>query len=578
MTGTHEGKKQPGLEDQLLLLSRFTEGLRARLQASGADSTLTTVEHLRELGEELRKLQGEAQEAESEKHQLTALVDIARVINSSLELPVVLNEVVDTIIRLTGAERCFLMLRDEAGDLEILAARNWEQISLDSSELEISNTVVQQVVESGTAVLTTNARTDPRFGGQSSIIAYNLRSILCVPLIVKDELTGVIYTDNRVREGLFTRKEHDLLSAFANQAAVALENARLFNSVRRMLAEVTELKNLMEDVLTSIDNAVITAGSGDVITLCNQAAEVILGRSRDELLGSSLPALLKEFSPTLPHTLQDVKQGDERITGLELHTYLENRGGVDLSLSMTPLKNASGDTEGVTLLLDDLTEKRRLEAQHQLFEKMVSPAVVRQLDPESLQLGGTRSVITTLFADIRGYTHFSETIDPESLMQVLNQYLAMATNAILAEGGTIDKFLGDAVMAWFNAPVMQEDHADRAVRAAVQIQSMLPDLHTKLPETFRMHFGIGIHSGEALLGLVGTQKRLEYTAVGDSVNTAKRLQETAAAGQILLSRATVDQLHRHGQLSDFRKLQLEGKVQPIEVCELLAYPAESSSA
>ena len=572
-----ESKSENSLEGQLVELGQMAEGLSARMLAGTAPER-SIVENIRMMGKGLRALQEEAREAEAEKRNLRAMVEIGQVINSSLDLHTVLNEVVDTIVRLTGAERCFLMLRDEKGTLQILAARNWEQVSLESSETEISDTIVQKVVDSGKAILTTNALTDPRFGGQSSIIAYNLRSILCVPLKLKETLTGVIYADNRIREGLFTEKERDLLSAFANQAAIALENARLFESVSRTLDEVTELKNLMEDVFASIDNAVITADTDGTITLCNKASETILGSPRDCILGASLPALLATLSPDMPGHFHSVNGEDMRFTGIEVHPTLETRGSVDLSINMTPLKDADQRTEGVTLVLDDLTEKRRLEAQHQLFEKMVSPAVIQQLDPGGLQLGGTRSEITTLFADIRGYTHFSETVAPESLMGVLNAYLAMATDAILAEEGTIDKFLGDAVMAWFNAPIPQKDHAARAVRAALRIRAGLADLHLSMPEEFRLHFGIGIHSGEALLGLVGTQKRLEYTAVGDSVNTAKRLQEVAHEGQILISKATAAQLPESFQAGPFRMLQLEGKQQPIAVCELYSYGADSSSA
>jgi adenylate cyclase len=127
-------------------------------------------------------------------------------------------------------------------------ARNWERASLSLSEQEISRTIVQRVVSRGEAVVTTNAQADPRFDQQASIVAYNLRSILCIPLKLKGELTGVIYADNRIREGLFSERERNLLSAFGNQAAVALENARLFARVRRTLDDVTELNNLMDNV------------------------------------------------------------------------------------------------------------------------------------------------------------------------------------------------------------------------------------------------------------------------------------------------------------------------------------------
>lgn len=179
-------------------------------------------------------------EDEIERRNLEALAQIGQVINSSLDRTTVLNEVVDTIIRLIGAERAFLMLRNPADQLEIVTARNWERESLEPHEFEISQSIISEVMHEGEAVVTTNAQTDPRFEHQMSVITYSLRSILCVPLVAKDTQIGVIYADNRIREGLFTEKDRMLLSTFANQAAVAIENAELYEAVRRHALELEE--------------------------------------------------------------------------------------------------------------------------------------------------------------------------------------------------------------------------------------------------------------------------------------------------------------------------------------------------
>jgi class 3 adenylate cyclase len=281
-----------------------------------------------------------------------------------------------------------------------------------------------------------------------------------------------------------------------------------------------------------------------------------------------LNQLLPELSPELPPLVAEVKESERRVLGLEIHPTLGDRGPVDLSLSLTPLKTADQTTRGVTFVVEDLTEKRRLEAQRRLFGRMVSPAVIDQLDPDRLELGGTLAEITTLFADIRGFTTLGESTDPASLVGILNRYLAAAAEAILQEEGTIDKFLGDAVMAWFNAPIAQPDHRLRAARAALAIQGAVGALHRDLPETVRLQFGIGVHAGPALLGLVGTERRIEYTAIGDSVNTARRLQEHAAEGQILISRATARPIEAELNLIDHPAIQVQGKQAPIEVFEL----------
>ncbi len=568
---------RPGLGDHLLRISRKAEEIRNKLeryretlQRARLDLPIGVLDQLQQMSSTLVELQKEAEDHEQERRNLQALSEIGQVVNSSLDLQTVLNEVMDTIIRLTGAERAFLMMRDEnSGEMETLVARNWERMSLDEGEIQVSDTIVGQVATGGDAVLTTNAQTDPRFDKQESIVSYSLRSILCVPLKVKGKLIGVIYADNRAREGLFKEKERKLLMDFANQAAAALENARLFDSVKRSLDEVSELKNLMEDVFNSIVSGVLTSDIEDAITLCNRAAENILSTTREVLLGTSLRQQLASLSDDLSTKIEQVEKKDKRFRGLEVHTQIEDRGEVELSLNLSPLKTAEDATRGVAIVLDDLTEKRRLEAQRRLFERMVSPAVIDQLDPDALQLGGHRTQITTFFADIRGFTAFSEKEKPETLMTVLNRFLAAAAEAILREEGTIDKFMGDEVMAWFNAPMPQKDHTLRAVRSAIALKSSVEALHQELSKDVRLSFGIGIHAGEALLGLVGTQRRVEYTAIGDCVNTAKRLQENAAAGQILISRKTAKPILKSIEVVELPPVVAEGKEKPIEVYEVV---------
>jgi PAS domain S-box-containing protein len=550
-------------------LSKSADEIVESLEANGVPHP-QVLEQVQTLAGRLARISRQVSRLEEERQDLSELADIGHVVNSTLKLDDVLRIVMDTIVRLTGAERGFLMLKDRGGDMGIGVARNWEQESIQDTELSISRSVISRVVSSGEAVLTTNAQEDPRFGGKDSIVAYSLRSILCVPLLNrKGELAGVIYTDNRIRSGIFTEAERKLLTAFANQAAVAIENARLFESIRQSLAEVTELKNLMGDVFSSIISGVITADVENKITLCNQAAETILGQSPENLIGQPLESLLESIAPELVSRLEGVRLADEKYAGLEVHSSLPGRDSQFLLVSLSPLKDADRATQGVTVVLEDLTEKKRLEALTGLFERMVSPAVIQQLDPGQLELGGSRAEITTLFADLRGFTQFSEVMPPEELVSVLNLYLGAATEAILAEQGTLDKFMGDAVMALFNAPIPQPDHTLRAVRAALQIRQNLNTIHERLPTNLQLSFGMGIHFGEAVLGLVGSEERLDYTAVGDSVNTAKRLQENSEPGQILVSAAVYWRLGGTVSARPVPTLQLKGKTQPVEVYEVL---------
>jgi adenylate cyclase len=562
----------PDISQQILSLGKLADQIRENLRRTCQTLPQGTVDGLFQLTSGLDRLDQLVDQHEEERTNLQALADIGQVINSTLELSEVLRVVMDTIVRLTGAERGFLMLRDDNtpdSPLTVRIARNWEKESIDSSEQELSYTVINQVVADGKPILTTNAQSDPRFTNQESVIAYNLRSILCVPLKVKGEVTGVIYADNRIRSGIFTEAERKLLAAFANQAAVAIENARLFASVRMTLAEVTALKNLMDNVFASIASGVITADIDDKITLFNQATERILGKRACDVVGNALADVLLPMSSELSRYITNVRQTSQQMVGLEFSPNLPQRGQVTLSLNLSPLKDADQSTQGVAIVLEDLTERKKLEGQRRLFERMVSPAVIDQLNPDELHLGGNRVVITTLFADIRGFTSFSETTEPERLVSVLNTYLASAAEAILAEQGTIDKFLGDAIMAWFNAPIPQSDHTYRAVCAALAIRDAVRLLHRNLPPESHLSFGVGIHFGEAVLGLVGTETRLEYTAIGDSVNTAKRIQENSAPEQILISAEAFAQVSHKIIARPVEPIIAKGKRQPVEVYEVI---------
>jgi PAS domain S-box-containing protein len=567
---TIDKTRPAALAEQMTALRQVIQKTRSALQTTRYELPSGTLEGLTRADGDLERLGKLIANTESQFRHLLALTEIGQVVNSTLEIDEVLRIVMDNIVGLSRAERGFLMLKDEHGKLTAHVARNWEKESINSAESAVSRTVIQKVVETGEAILTTNAQEDPRLSGQESIIAFNLRSILCVPLKVKNDLIGVIYADNRIRSGIFTETERDLLSTFANQAAVAIDNARLFSSLKRTLAEVTALKNLMENVFASITSGVITMDVQEQVTLANRAAEQILGQAAVNIIGHRVDDVLAAVSEGIRPHLLSVRETDHAIMDLEFSPTLPVRGNVDWRFNLSPLKDETQKTQGIAIVVDDLTERKRLEAQRRLFERMVSPAVINQLDPNKLQLGGKRTAITTIFADIRGFTTFSEKQQsPEKLVAILNRYLAAMAEAVLAQEGTIDKFMGDAIMAWFNAPIPQADHTLRAVRAALAIRASVENLYTELPPDSHLAFGAGIHYGEAVLGLIGTEKRLEYTAISDSVNTAKRIQENSARNQILLSRDAYERVQNEVDVRPVAPMSVKGKSQPLEVFEVM---------
>lgn len=220
--------------------------------------------------------------------------------------------------------------------------------------------------------------------------------------------------------------------------------------------------------------------------------------------------------------------------------------------------------------VEELLERRRVT---DIFGRYVAPEVVNQIlknGEEGLKLGGTRRELTVLFVDIRGFTPLSERAEPEEIVEILNEYLDLAANCIFKYNGTLDKFIGDAAMAIFNAPLLLEDHPMRAVEAAWAMKEGSAALERRLIERFGfgVKFGLGIHTGPAVFGNIGSKSRMDYTAIGDTVNTAARLESNAKPGQIILSDAVYQAVKDRIKAGSLGEIRVKGKEQGISIYEL----------
>lgn len=205
------------------------------------------------------------------------------------------------------------------------------------------------------------------------------------------------------------------------------------------------------------------------------------------------------------------------------------------------------------------------------FARYVSPSVVDRLlaDPTQVQLGGVQQPVTILLADLRGYTTVAETLPPTELVHVLNGHLTVAVKAVLDHEGTICQFVGDLVMAIYNAPLAQPDHALRAVRAAWALQEGMRLYHAGLAPHLCMNFGVGIVTGEAVVGNIGGLDRRNYTAIGDAVNLAQRLEELAGGGRILISESTRAAIGALVRVESRGRVPIRGRAEPAETYEVL---------
>ncbi len=235
------------------------------------------------------------------------------------------------------------------------------------------------------------------------------------------------------------------------------------------------------------------------------------------------------------------------------------------------LLSALGDYAAIAIVnSQNMTALRESREQvKDTFERFVAPSVVQRAiaKPDNVTLGGARQEISVLFADIRGYTAWSEDAEPEHVVEVLNHYLSLAAGVILGWEGTLDKFFGDGLMAIFNAPDRQDDHVHRAADAAIALMKAAAEVNEIYGH--RLTYSVGVHVGEAVVGYIGTERALNYTAIGDTVNLAKRLQESCAPGQIIVEEAVIKRLGNQVKARPLGDLRVKGRKTPAFAYELI---------
>ena len=396
--------------------------------------------------------QAKLNESERAKEVASTLCEVSKIINFVFDLNVLLNLLMDLALKIIRARRGFIMLYEaSAKELKAKVARNMGSERETTKAVGISQTIAWETFQKGELLATDDAVHDERFRGQESVISYAIGSVICVPLVSKEsERLGVIYLDNPAGQNRFDTEDIQFMTSFANQAAIAIENAQLYEKVR--------------------------------------AEEKI----RDRL------------------------------------------------------------------------------------QRFFSPGVMKKImaDEKGLALGGEHKVATIMFCDIRGYTSLTEKIDTLVAVRILNEFLSSMTEAVFAEEGTLDKYIGDCVMAIFGAPVLHPDDPMRAVRVALDMKRRVGELKAewrekiRIPEIEQFEIGIGIHTGEVIAGNIGNIQRMEYTVVSTAVNVASRLENYAEPGQIIVSRVTHDIVKDSIKARKLAPVKLKNISQPVEIYEV----------
>ncbi|MBI3927059.1 MAG: GAF domain-containing protein [Armatimonadetes bacterium] len=527
------------------------------------------------------------------ENRFQLLYRAAQTLHSSLELDVVLERLMDEIVQLTGAERGFILLVEtdkDQNDRELAVncrvGRNLNGRMLDTEDFEYSRHIVLHCLRTREPQLTYDAVQDPRYAASDSVRTQKLRSVLAVPICLRDRLLGVMYVDSRVRTGVFRPADRDTLVALSHLAAGALENARLFSELRSEMLQNLVMKNYQWAILHNVGNGILALDAERRITTSNRAAHEMLGLDPRSVRSRLLSEVLPEAAAAhLEQLLDEMVEHRMPVVRREISFPLNGRGQIFLKISVSPLREPGCHTMGATMVLEDITdvrlaeEARRQEEERRqfvqdLFGRMVSPEVMEELTREpGPELGGRRQSITLMFADINGFTAFCEQRSPAAVIAMLNDYFGVVNEVVFDHRGTVKQFAGDEVMVLFGAPRPDAEHAARAVQTALDLFGRLDVLaRTQPPASGFYDIKIGIHTGDTVLGKVGSLDRFEYAAVGDAVNLASRLMKLnrALGTRLLVTDATRRQCSDLPGV-DFRsrgEQLIEGRREKVEVFEV----------
>ncbi|MEG4342847.1 GAF domain-containing protein [Microcoleus sp. A003_D6] len=524
----------------------------------------------------------------------TALINaITALSKSSLDLEDTLKRVMDQAQQLMNADRSTLWLIDEDRN------QLWTKIPIAGQlqEIRIPRTagfagIVAQ--SSAPLLIPFDVYDDPRAATSKEVdqkSGYRTCSMLCMPVFNSDhKLIGVTQLVNKKRQGefppynpedwphapeqwkaSFNRNDMEFMEAFNIQAGVALQNAKLF-------AEVKQQEQRQKDMLHALTNGVISTDKKGHIVATNPSAKKLLGVSDAELAeGQSLRELIKlekgDFAKWFDASLSPEDDNDrQQYYPDQVLLSLEGKSqSINLSInSMTDATDPS-KVNGALVVMEDISSAKQVK---NLMYRYMTPEVAEALLASGdTGLGGKRKNVSVLFSDIRSYTTLTEKLQAEEVVVMLNKYFEVMVDVVFEYGGTLDKYIGDALMAVFGSPAPLEDHAWCAMQTAVKMRAKLAEFnqermaHGELP----IGIGMGVHSDEVVSGNIGSSKRMELTSIGDGVNLASRLEGASKqyGTDLIISDNTYRDYADRLYVRELDFITVKGKSEPVIVYELV---------
>jgi adenylate cyclase len=501
-------------------------------------------------------------EALQEEQRILA---ISHDLAGELQLDLLIARIMHETTQLLNAERSTLFVHDpKTGELFSLYA---EGDGLREIRIPVDRGIAGAVFASGVMENISDPYEDPRFGKEvDRRTGFITRSILCAPISNKaGTRIGVTQVLNK-RQGAFNPRDEARLRAFSAQIAVCLENARLFE-------DVLNIKNYNESILKSTSNGIITLDADNVIVTANDAAVALVGGSREAVVGQPARAAFCGDNSWIADSIERAARTTDPALAFDVQIARVDAAPASVNLTTAPLIDAADKRIGSMLVMEDITAEKRVRS---TMSRYMSAEVAEQLLAAGEdELIGKDQKVSVLFADVRGFTSIAESIGARETVAMLNAYFTEMVDVVLRNGGILDKYIGDAMMALFGAPFATARDADNAVATANQMMRALTRINAQRTRDGhpKLDIGIGVSTGEVIVGNIGSAKRMEYTVIGDNVNLASRLEgaNKLYGSKILISEFTRDALGSPVLLREIDRIRVRGKARPVAIHESLQY-------